>query len=61
MTNILHYYYSLNSMKEIINELSRELNIPVEELVKTYKAYWRFIKSTIEKLDRYLEQRESEK
>jgi hypothetical protein len=37
-------------MKETLNRLSRELNIPVEELIRIYKAYWRFIKSTIEVL-----------
>lgn len=37
-------------MQEILNKLSRELNIPIEELIKVYKAYWRFIRCTIESL-----------
>lgn len=37
-------------MQETLNRLSRELNIPIEELVKIYKAYWRFIRYTIENL-----------
>ena len=50
MINILHYYYFLNSMKEALSNLSKELNIPSETLIKIYKAYWRFIKSKIEEL-----------
>lgn len=50
MTSISHYYCFLNSMQETLNRLSRELNIPIEELVKIYKAYWRFIRCTIEDL-----------
>lgn len=37
-------------MKKALNELSIELNIPIEELIKIYKAYWKFIKFNIEKL-----------
>lgn len=50
MINILHYYYFLNLMKEILNKLSKELDIPVEEILRVYKAYWKFIKVTIENL-----------
>lgn len=37
-------------MQETLNKLSRELNIPVEQLVRVYKAYWSFICKTIEAL-----------
>lgn len=37
-------------MQRTLNNLAKELNIPVEELVKVYKAYWRFIRHTIEAL-----------
>ena len=36
--------------KETLNKLSRKLNIPPEEILSIYKAYWKFIKVTIEKL-----------
>ena len=50
MTSILHYYCFLNLMKNTLNKLSKELDIPIETLVRIYKAYWKFIKSTIEEL-----------
>lgn len=37
-------------MKDTLNRLSRDLNLPVEVVQKAYKAYWRFIKTTIESL-----------
>ena len=37
-------------MREIVKKLSEELNLPPEVVEKTYKAYWLFIRRTIEKL-----------
>lgn len=37
-------------MQQTINKLARELNLPSEVVEKAYKAYWAFIKQTIEKL-----------
>jgi len=37
-------------MKRVIDKVSRELSIPKEVVEKTYKAYWRFIKSKIEEI-----------
>lgn len=37
-------------MQETINRLSKELNISTDELLKVFKAYWRFIRCTIEDL-----------
>lgn len=37
-------------MKETLINLSRELQIPVEEILTTYKAYWKFIRNKIEEL-----------
>jgi hypothetical protein len=37
-------------MQQTINKLARELNLPSEVVEKVYKAYWAFIKQTIEKL-----------
>lgn len=37
-------------MQKIINQLSEELSLPKEVIEKAYKAYWLFIKETIEKL-----------
>ena len=37
-------------MQKTLNKLSGELNIPTEQLIKVYKAYWRFIRRTIEDL-----------
>ena len=36
--------------KEIINKVSQELDIPSSTVEKTYKAFWRYIKDTIESL-----------
>jgi hypothetical protein len=35
---------------EIINAVSRDISIPVEIVDKTYKAYWKSIKSQIQSL-----------
>lgn len=35
---------------EIIQQVSEELNLPKELVDKTYKAYWTFIRESIEKL-----------
>lgn len=37
-------------MQQTIDRLSRELNLPTDVVVKSYKAYWLFIRQTIEKL-----------
>lgn len=37
-------------MKEALIRLSRELDIPPEEILKIYKAYWKFIRTKIEEL-----------
>lgn len=37
-------------MKETLIRLSRELDIPPEEILKIYKAYWKFIRTKIEEL-----------
>jgi hypothetical protein len=37
-------------MQETINRLSRELKLPSDVVIKTYKAYWQFIRHTIEEL-----------
>ena len=36
--------------KDIINKVSEELNLPKDLIENTYKAYWNFIKDTIEEL-----------
>lgn len=36
--------------KSIIKKVSEELNLPLEVVDKTYKAYWVFIKDTINSL-----------
>ena len=36
--------------KEIIQTVSKKLNIPYEVVNKAYSSYWEFIKTTIEKL-----------
>lgn len=38
------------SYKEIIKQVSEELNIPEEVIDIAYKSYWGFIKNTIEAL-----------
>lgn len=35
---------------DIINKVSKELDLPEELIEKVYKAYWNFIRDTIEKL-----------
>ena len=35
---------------DIVGKVSEELNLPVGVVDKTYKAYWRFIKSHIQSL-----------
>ena len=36
--------------KDIINKVSEELDLPKDLIENTYKAYWNFIKDTIEEL-----------
>lgn len=36
--------------KEDLTKIAQELNLPVDVIERTYKAYWYFIKSTIESL-----------
>ena len=36
--------------KEIIQTVSKKLNIPYEVVNKAYSSYWEFVKTTIEKL-----------
>ena len=36
--------------KNIINKVSEELDLPKDLIENTYKAYWNFIKDTIEEL-----------
>ena len=38
------------SYPDIIDKVSRELNLPGEVIDKTYKAYWLFIKDHIQSL-----------
>lgn len=35
---------------DIINKVSEELNLPSDIVNKTYKAYWKFIKTNIQSL-----------
>lgn len=35
-------------MKEALQRIARELGLPLEDLIKYYKAYWKFIRTTIE-------------
>ena len=37
-------------MQKTLNRLSKELNLPTEVIVKAYKAYWKFIHTTISSL-----------
>lgn len=37
-------------MQEIIDKIAEELSLPPEVIVKTYRAYWLFIRSKIEVL-----------
>ena len=36
--------------EEIVNRVSNELQLPVDLVRKTYKAYWQFIRDTIQEL-----------
>lgn len=35
-------------MQQIIDKLAHELNLPKDVVIKTYKAYWMYIRKTIE-------------
>lgn len=35
-------------MKEALQRIARELDLPLEELISYYKAYWKYIRTTIE-------------
>ena len=35
---------------EIINTISKELNLPIEVIDRVYKSYWQYIKNTIQDL-----------
>lgn len=37
-------------MEAVINRLAKELNLPPEVISRTYKAYWLFIRETIQSL-----------
>lgn len=37
-------------MERTIRRLSQELNLPEDVIIKSYKAYWMYIRQTIEKL-----------
>lgn len=37
-------------MEAVINRLARELNLPSEVISRTYKAYWLFIRETVQGL-----------
>lgn len=49
---ILHsnYSYTLTWMEAVILKLAEDLNLPPEVVSKTYKAYWLFIRETIQSL-----------
>lgn len=36
--------------EEIINTVAKELNLPIDLVKNTYKAYWQFIRDTIQEL-----------
>lgn len=38
-------------MQKIINDLSLETGLPKNVILNTYKAYWKYIKDTISKID----------
>lgn len=40
----------IRNHEEVYKRIADELNIPVDILYKTYKAYWKFIRKTIEEL-----------
>ena len=35
-------------MKEALQRIARELGLPLEDLISYYKAYWKYIRTTIE-------------
>lgn len=35
-------------MKEALQRIAMELGLPLEDLISYYKAYWKYIKTTIE-------------
>lgn len=35
---------------EVYEEVAKELNIPIETVYKTYRAFWKFIRNSIEQL-----------
>lgn len=35
---------------EVYEEVAKELNIPIETVYKTYRAFWKFIRNSIELL-----------
>lgn len=37
-------------LEKIIEKVSQELGIPEDTIIKTYKAYWEYIRSTIQEL-----------
>ena len=37
-------------MQQTIDKLAKELNLPADVVLKAYKAYWMFIRHTIENL-----------
>ena len=36
--------------EQILNQVSKELDLPVDLVRNTYKAYWKFIRDTIQEL-----------
>ena len=40
----------IRNHEEVYKRIADELNIPVDILYKTYRAYWKFIRKTIEEL-----------
>lgn len=36
--------------KEVLNQVSNKLNIPLEVVKEAYKSYWRYIRNTISEL-----------
>lgn len=38
------------SYKEIVSKVAKEVNLPEEVVLKTYNAYWRFIRESIQQL-----------
>lgn len=52
MKRISSYFYIFNSMvnKDILGKVAEDVGLPVDVVRKVYKAYWRFIKDSIEAL-----------